>query len=139
MNDDGQDANQTTNRNGPAATAETNGNGAEPVAVPLMMSSFFPSPPSYIAHFTPSNVALARRLIASTSFSYEAYREEFSPAEWKEKQASLLEELGIDQDVRATVKDIDLVSLVKPPDAGLVEEDGHWMSFGQAWPVSLQY
>lgn len=120
---------------GAAAATTMNENASEGPAVPLMMSSFFPSPPSYITHFTPSNVALARRLVALPSFSYDEYRRDFGPATWKDKQATLLEELGIDQDALDRVGDVDLVSLVKPPDVSLIEEDGHWMSFGQAWPV----
>lgn len=122
---------------GAAAATTMNGNASEGPAVPVMMSSFFPSPPSYISHFTPSNVALAHRLVALPSFSYEEYRRDYSPATWKDRQATLLEELDTSQDVTDSVRDLDLVTLVKPPDVSLIEEDGHWMSFGQAWPVGI--
>lgn len=103
--------------------------------IPTMMSSFFPSPPSYISSFTPSNVALARRLIALPSFSYDEYKRDYDPTIWKVKQGELLLELGVPDDVRQSVADTDLVALVKPPEVELIEQDGHWMSFGQAWPV----
>jgi hypothetical protein len=104
------------------------------------MSSFFPSPPAYHVHFTASNIALARRLVAAPTFSQDEYRRlaASGSSKWTARQAALLAEIGrVDGEQASSITEagVDLPSLVQPPDAALIEADGHWMSFGQAWPV----
>ena len=101
-----------------------------------LMSSFFPSPPSYFANFTQANLDLAKKLVAHPSYSLDQVKSNTDdPKAWLAMQNTVLKELDVSDDEIERVKDVDLASLVTPPDVDLVEADGHWMAFGQAWPV----
>jgi len=110
------------------------GDGAGPSgstgAAPQLMSSFFPSPPSTYAQYTPQNLALAKRLVA-----YPSYQADVD--DWQGQQERILvDELKVEQSVVDAVRDVNLRWLVTPPDAALIEADGHWMAYGQAWPIN---
>lgn len=102
-----------------------------------LMSSFFPSPPSYFANFTKANLDLAQKLVGHPSYSLEQVKlDKEDPKAWLAMQSTILKELGLSKDEIERLKNVDLASLVTPPDVDLIEADGHWMAFGQAWPVS---
>lgn len=102
-----------------------------------LMSSFFPSPPSHFANFTQANLDLARKLVEHPSYSSEDVQTNTdNPKAWLTMQNTVLKELEVSDEELERVKDVDLASLLTPPDVDLVEADGHWMAFGQAWPVS---
>lgn len=50
-------------------------------------------------------------------------------------QNTVLKELDVSEDELQRLQNVDLASLTTPPDVDLIEADGHWMAFGQAWPV----
>jgi hypothetical protein len=112
--------------------------GAAEAAQPTtLMSSFFPSPPSHFANFTQTNLALARKLVEHPSYSSEDVKTNTDdPKAWLTMQAKVLKELDVSDEEIDRVKEVDLASLLNPPDVDLVESDGHWMAFGQAWPVN---
>lgn len=120
---------------GPALTAPQDGStnatandGINGGGAPLLMSSFFPSPPSFSASFTPENLKLAARLVAHADFKAQA-------EDWKAQQESILSELDVPAEEIKQVEELDLRTLVQPPDIDLFEEEGHWNAFGQTWPV----
>jgi len=117
--------------------AESNAAGGDGAVQPTtLMSSFFPSPPSSFASFTKDNLDLARKLVEHPSYSLEQVKANTEdPKAWLEMQNRVLQEMEISDEEIERVKDIDLASLVTPPDVDLIEADGHWMAFGQAWPV----
>jgi len=114
------------------------GAGAAQQAPPELMSSFFPSPPSTYIHYTLQNLVLAKKLTSHESFTFHSENEGegSSGDDWKEQQGRILKELNVDEKIRQGVRDIDLRWLVKPPAIELIEEDGHWIAFGQAWPIN---
>lgn len=124
------------------ATEDGTEDAGQPTA---LMSSFFPSPPAYFAHFTTRNLELAQKLVSHPEYKAEEKRrspidtqeDTDSHSSWKDVQSRLLGLLDVSGEEKERVKDIDLASLVTPPDVDLIEEDGHWMAFGQAWPVSF--
>lgn len=121
------------NRDGSAAAQD----GAAPATT--LMSCFFPSPPAYFGDFTQANLDLARKLVGHPSYSSDKVKANAEdPKAWLSMQNAVLRELEIADEEIQRVKEVDLASLVTPPDVDLIEADGHWMAFGQAWPVSLQ-
>ncbi|KAK9894888.1 hypothetical protein P389DRAFT_85901 [Cystobasidium minutum MCA 4210] len=124
--------------NGSNGNAEGDGGTAAAAAQPTtLMSSFFPSPPSYFANFTQANLDLARKLIDHPSYSLDKVKSASAedPKTWLTMQNDVLKELEISDDEIERLKDVNLASLVVPPEVDLVEADGHWMAFGQAWPI----
>ena len=99
------------------------------------MSSFFPSPPAAYRSFTPRNLALARQLVAHPAFVPLRSLPDGTPNNYDD----ILRDLHVGQEEidRLNAASLDLTTLVKPPDVDLIEEDGHWMAFGQVWPVRL--
>ena len=95
-----------------------------------LMTAFFPSPPAFYKQFTNSNLSLAKLVVAHPSFQPIS-------EDWKAQQTSILQELEIDEKDIEQVSTVDLRTLLQPPDIKSIEEDGHWMAFGQVWPVSL--
>lgn len=106
----------------------------EPAGAATLMSSFFPSPPASFSNYTSANIALAKRLIAHPD--YDARLASDTTPTWQEQQRSILGQLNVASEVITSVQDVDLRTLVEPPDVSLIEEQGHWMAFGQVWPVS---
>lgn len=104
-------------------------------AAPETMSSFFPSPPAGYTRFTDINIALAKRLVGHADFKADLTHET-SPT-WREQQSTLLAALKANQETIDELKDLDLRTLVRPPNIDLIEEDGHWTAFGQVWPVCM--
>lgn len=118
-----------------AESTAADGDGA--VQATTLMSSFFPSPPSSFANFTQANLDLARKLLEHPSYSLKQVKANTEePKAWLAMQNSVLKEMEIPDEELERVKGVDLASLISPPDVDLVEADGHWMAFGQAWPVS---
>lgn len=96
---------------------------------PQLMSSFFPSPPSIYTLFTQCNLSLAKQLVSHPLFI-------LNPEDWKAQQSSILKESLVDEQEIEKVNQIDLRTLIQPPDIDVIEGDGHWMAFGQVWPAS---
>jgi hypothetical protein len=114
---------------------EATTNGSAPQTT--LMSSFFPSPPAYFANFTQANLDLAHKLVAHPLYSLaEVKRDTEYPKSWQSMQIKVLKALDLSEEEIERLKDVDLALLITPPDPALVEEDGHWHAFGQAWPVS---
>lgn len=115
----------------------SNGAGDGAAQPTTLMSSFFPSPPAYFANFTSANLDLARKLVDHPSYSLEQVKANTEdPRAWLAMQNAVLKELQVSDEEIDRLKDVDLATLVTPPDVDLIEADGHWMAFGQAWPVS---
>lgn len=110
-----------------------------------LMSSFFPSPPSYYKHFTPENIALAKRFVARLHSSKRKDEPILAASEdrdggqeqqdWVKVQEGILREMGESPDRIDSLRDVDLQLLVEAPDITEIEREGHWLSFGQVWPV----
>jgi mediator of RNA polymerase II transcription subunit 7 len=112
-----------------ADNAASSNDAPGPAGPGQLMSSFFPSPPAYYKHYTSANLALARRLTSHADFTSK-------PDDWKSQQASILDLLdGVSQEEKERAADTDLGGLLEPPDVNVVEQDGHWNSFGQVWPI----
>ncbi|WAR59108.1 hypothetical protein PtB15_10B450 [Puccinia triticina] len=93
-------------------------------------SSFFPPPPPRHKHFTNHNLAQARRLVSITPS--ESLAAPFDPS----AQARIL---GLDEQQDSNEEQIDLRTLVHPPNLDWIRENGGWTAFGdrEPWPGSV--
>ncbi|KAG0142609.1 hypothetical protein CROQUDRAFT_673439 [Cronartium quercuum f. sp. fusiforme G11] len=102
-------------------------------------SSFFPSPPSRYRHFTNRNLSLAQQLWSNSN------THEYQPFDAVAQRQALIE-LSCDQSNQSTgsldeqklneLQEIDLRTLVQPPNLDWIRDRGGWTAFGdwEPWP-----
>ncbi|PLW29629.1 hypothetical protein PCANC_23412 [Puccinia coronata f. sp. avenae] len=94
-------------------------------------SSFFPPPPARYKLFTNANIKLAERLKEDEQYG-EIARHPFDPA----KQKEILQDTHPAND---ELDQVDLRTLITPPNLDWIRENGGWTAFGdrEPWPGKL--
>ncbi|MBW0461545.1 hypothetical protein O181_001260 [Austropuccinia psidii MF-1] len=98
-------------------------------------SSFFPPPPTRYRLFTNRNITLANRLVERFNDKKLSWTV-FDPTLQRQELVDLTSKIAVVENDLHQIENVDLISLLKPPNLDWVRENGGWTAFGdwEPWP-----
>ncbi|EGG06071.1 uncharacterized protein MELLADRAFT_77936 [Melampsora larici-populina 98AG31] len=99
-------------------------------------SSFFPAPPTRYLQFTKPNLTIAKSIQSKTKPNELQFDSDLQKRLIKESLKDLKDIEEIDEEEIERINEIDLRTLLEPPNLDLIKERGGWSSFGdwEPWP-----